>query len=169
MEDHRDSFDIVVGVFVGSGKVLLNIPNEWRKIKVYNDLDDDLYITFKVLQGPKKDWHSQENLDWHLPMRRHLWSCGIQSTSRMLTLLSSLFTFKPILSWGREIVRQVVQGKHTYVKIHYRGFCIREGMGHREHGFQGTDEEVFQTQGIVLSGSTVPVIRKEIQAQFHLR
>ena len=54
MEDHRDSFDIVVDVFGGSGKVLLNIPDEWRKGKAYNDLDDYLYITFKVFQGPTK-------------------------------------------------------------------------------------------------------------------
>ena len=54
MEVHRDSFDIVVDVFGGSGKVLLNIPDEWRKGKAYNDLDDYLYITFKVFQGPTK-------------------------------------------------------------------------------------------------------------------
>ena len=33
---------------------MLNIPDEWWKGKVYNDLDDDLYITFKVLQDPAK-------------------------------------------------------------------------------------------------------------------
>ncbi|MHB8360193.1 MAG: DNA adenine methylase [Thermoplasmataceae archaeon] len=54
MQEHIEAFDIVVDVFGGSGKVLLNIPNEWRKSKVYNDLDDDLYVTFKVLQDPVK-------------------------------------------------------------------------------------------------------------------
>lgn len=54
MEDHKEAFDVVVDVFGGSGKVLLNIPEEWRKGKVYNDLDDDLYIAFKVLQDPAK-------------------------------------------------------------------------------------------------------------------
>ena len=33
---------------------MLNIPDEWRKGKFYNDLDDDLYIAFKVLQDPAK-------------------------------------------------------------------------------------------------------------------
>ncbi|MCL4447872.1 MAG: DNA adenine methylase [Thermoplasmatales archaeon] len=54
MGDHKDSFDVVVDVFGGSGKVLLNIPDEWRKLKVYNDLDRDLYVTFKVLQNRRK-------------------------------------------------------------------------------------------------------------------
>ena len=49
--EHRDSFDVVVDVFGGSAKVLLNIPDEWKKLKVYNDLDRDLYVTFKVLQS----------------------------------------------------------------------------------------------------------------------
>ena len=52
--DHLDSFDLIVDVFGGSGKVLLNVPDEWRKIKVYNDADDDLYATFRVLQDPAK-------------------------------------------------------------------------------------------------------------------
>ncbi len=54
MEEHKDSFDVVVDVFGGSGKVLLNIPDEWKKLKVYNDLDRDLYITFRVLQDKRK-------------------------------------------------------------------------------------------------------------------
>ena len=54
LDDKKDRFDVVVDVFGGSGKVLLNIPNEWRKIKVYNDLNLDLYTTFKVLQDGRK-------------------------------------------------------------------------------------------------------------------
>ena len=54
MGEHRDSFDVVVDVFGGSAKVLLKIPNEWKKLKVYNDLDRDLYVTFKVLQNRRK-------------------------------------------------------------------------------------------------------------------
>ncbi|MGC8618730.1 MAG: DNA adenine methylase, partial [Thermoplasmata archaeon] len=50
MREHLDSFDVVVDVFGGSAKVLLNIPDEWRKLKVYNDLDRDLFVTFRVLQ-----------------------------------------------------------------------------------------------------------------------
>ena len=30
--------------------MLINIPDEWRKVKVYNDINKDLYTTFKVLQ-----------------------------------------------------------------------------------------------------------------------
>ena len=54
MENHKDSFDVVVDVFGGSGKVLLNIPDEWKKMKVYNDIDHDLYTTFRVLQDNRK-------------------------------------------------------------------------------------------------------------------
>lgn len=54
LEQHKDSFDVVVDVFGGSCKVLLNIPDEWRKFKAYNDLNKDLYRTFKVLQDSKK-------------------------------------------------------------------------------------------------------------------
>ena len=51
LQDHMNSFDAVVDVFGGSGKVLLNIPDEWKKMKIYNDIDSDLYVTFKVLYG----------------------------------------------------------------------------------------------------------------------
>ena len=54
MEEHNGAFDAVVDVFGGSGKVLLNVPDEWTKIKVYNDLNEDLYTTFKVLQDTRK-------------------------------------------------------------------------------------------------------------------
>jgi site-specific DNA-adenine methylase len=45
----KERFDVVVDVFGGSGKVPLNIPDEWKKIKVYNDINLDLYTPFKVL------------------------------------------------------------------------------------------------------------------------
>ena len=54
LEKQLDRFEVVVDVFGGSGKVLLNIPDEWRKVKVYNDLNKDLYTTFKVLQDNAK-------------------------------------------------------------------------------------------------------------------
>ena len=54
MGEHKDSFDVVVDVFGGSAKVLLNIPDGWKKLKVYNDLDRDLHVTFKVLQSKSK-------------------------------------------------------------------------------------------------------------------
>ena len=54
LQENITAFDTVVDVFGGSGKVLLNIPDEWKKPKVYNDLNEDLYTTFKVLQDPKK-------------------------------------------------------------------------------------------------------------------
>ena len=60
--DHLDSFDLIVDVFGGSGKVLLNVPDEWGKLKVYNDLDDDLYATFKVLQDSSKRKRLEEKL-----------------------------------------------------------------------------------------------------------
>ena len=38
----------------GSGKVLINVLDEWRKVKVYNDINKDLYTTFKILQHERK-------------------------------------------------------------------------------------------------------------------
>ena len=55
MGENRDSFDLVVDVFGGSAKVILNIPDEWKKLKVYNNLDMELYVTFKVLQSKRKN------------------------------------------------------------------------------------------------------------------
>ncbi len=49
LEKNLDQFDVVVNVLGWSGKVLLNIPDEWKKVKVYNDLNKDLYVTFTVL------------------------------------------------------------------------------------------------------------------------
>jgi DNA adenine methylase len=54
LDKHKDQFDVVVDVFGGSGKVLINVPEEWRKVKVYNDINKDLYTTFKVLQNERK-------------------------------------------------------------------------------------------------------------------
>ena len=54
LQDNITSFYTVVDVFGGSGKILLNIPDEWKKLKVYNNLNEDLYTTFKVLQDQKK-------------------------------------------------------------------------------------------------------------------
>ena len=34
LEEHKKQFDVVVDVFGGPGKVLINIPEEWRKVKV---------------------------------------------------------------------------------------------------------------------------------------
>ena len=67
LEDKRDIFDVVVDVFGGSGKVLLNIPNEWRKIKVYNDLNLNLYTTFKVLQDSRKRTLLEKKLRYCFP------------------------------------------------------------------------------------------------------
>lgn len=54
LEPQKEKFDVVVDVFGGSGKVLLNIPDEWKKLKVYNDLNRELYTTFKVLQDTNR-------------------------------------------------------------------------------------------------------------------
>ncbi len=54
LEKNLNQFDVIVDVFGGSGKVLLNLPDEWKKMKIYNDIDSDLYVTFKVLQDPLK-------------------------------------------------------------------------------------------------------------------
>lgn len=62
LEPVKDRFDVVLDVFGGSGKVLLNIPEEWRKIKVYNDLNKDLYTTFKVLQDSRKRMQLERKL-----------------------------------------------------------------------------------------------------------
>jgi len=70
LDKHKDRFDVIVDVFGGSGKVLLNIPEEWKKIKVYNDIDNDLYITFKVLQDPRKRNILKEKLELAFPHKK---------------------------------------------------------------------------------------------------
>ena len=62
LEKNLDQFDVVVDVFGGSGKVLLNIPDEWKKVKVYNDVNKDLYVTFKVLQDNWKRMQLERKL-----------------------------------------------------------------------------------------------------------
>ena len=52
--EHMNAFDAVVDAFGGSGKVLLNVPDEWKKIKVYNGLNEELYTTFRVFQNARK-------------------------------------------------------------------------------------------------------------------
>jgi len=54
MEKHLNCFETIVDVFGGAGIVLINVPNDWRVNKVYNDIDNDLYILFKVLQDDNK-------------------------------------------------------------------------------------------------------------------
>ena len=67
LEKNLDQFDVVVDVFGGSGKVLLNIPDEWKKVKVYNDVNKDLYVTFKVLQDNKKRMQLERKLRFAFP------------------------------------------------------------------------------------------------------
>ncbi|MHB1811847.1 MAG: DNA adenine methylase [Thermoplasmataceae archaeon] len=62
LEKNLDQFDVIVDVFGGSGKVLLNIPDEWKKVKVYNDVNKDLYVTFKVLQDSGKRMQLERKL-----------------------------------------------------------------------------------------------------------
>ena len=54
LKKHREQFDVVVDVFGGSRKVLINVPDEWRKVKAYNDINKELYTTFKVHQDARK-------------------------------------------------------------------------------------------------------------------
>ena len=67
LEKNLDQFDVVVDVFGGSGKVLLNIPDDWKKVKVYNDVNKDLYVTFKVLQDNKKRMQLERKLRFAFP------------------------------------------------------------------------------------------------------
>ena len=67
LEKNLDQFDVVVDVFGGSGKVLLNIPDEWKKVKVYNDINKDLYVTFKVLQDNRKRMQLERKLRYAFP------------------------------------------------------------------------------------------------------
>ena len=67
LEKNLDQFDVVVDVFGGSGKVLLNIPEAWKKVKVYNDVNKDLYVTFKVLQDNKKRMQLERKLRFAFP------------------------------------------------------------------------------------------------------
>lgn len=55
LEKNLDQFVVVVDVFSGSGKVLLNIPEECKKVKVHNDINKDLYVTFKVPRIIRKE------------------------------------------------------------------------------------------------------------------
>ena len=54
MQEHRSAFETVVDVFGGAGTVLINIPEKWRVNRVYNDIDQELYTLFKVLQNDEK-------------------------------------------------------------------------------------------------------------------
>ncbi len=55
LQENIDQFESAVDVFGGSGKVMLNNPDGWKKLKVYNDLNEDLYTTFIALQIRKRD------------------------------------------------------------------------------------------------------------------
>ncbi len=61
--------DSFVDVFGGSGKVLLNIPTDWRILKTINDVDKRIYITFNVLQDQEQRNELLERYDWTLQSR----------------------------------------------------------------------------------------------------
>ncbi|MEM3846259.1 MAG: DNA adenine methylase, partial [Candidatus Parvarchaeota archaeon] len=97
-QEHIDSFDLVVDVFGGSGKVLLNIPDEWKKLKVYNDIDRDLYVTFKVLQDPRKSLELSRRLrmafqhhDAFIVMREHNFRSDVDTAFKVLYLQTYSF------------------------------------------------------------------------------
>ena len=98
MGKHRDSFDVVVDVFGGSAKVLLNIPDEWKKLKVYNDLDRDLYVTFKVLQNRRKSLELSRRLrvafqhhDAFFLMRHHNFRSDVDTAFKVFYLQTYSF------------------------------------------------------------------------------
>ena len=98
MGENRDKFDIAVDVFGGSAKVLLNIPDEWRKLKVYNDLDRDLYVTFRVLQDPRKSlelsrrlWVAFQHHDAFMMMRHHDFRPDIDTAFKVFYLQTYSF------------------------------------------------------------------------------
>jgi DNA adenine methylase len=98
MGEHRGSFDFVVDVFGGSAKVLLNIPEEWKKLKVYNDLDRDLYVTFKVLQDRKKSLELSRKLrrafqhwDIFMEMRHHNFRSDVDTAFKVMYLQTYSF------------------------------------------------------------------------------
>ncbi|MEM3423673.1 MAG: DNA adenine methylase [Nitrososphaeria archaeon] len=68
LKQNRNMFDVVVEVFGGSAKVLWNIPKEWNKILVYNDIDKELCTTFRVLQDPVKREELKERLSLAFPV-----------------------------------------------------------------------------------------------------
>jgi DNA adenine methylase len=99
MEEHKDSFDVVVDVFGGSAKVLLNIPDEWRTLKVYNDLDRDPYVTFKVLQNRRKSLELSRRLraafkhyDAFMLMRHHNFRSDVDTAFKVFYLQTYSFT-----------------------------------------------------------------------------
>lgn len=47
-------FQSIIDVFGGSGKILLNVPNNWKVIRIYNDLDSSWYSFFNVVKDDKK-------------------------------------------------------------------------------------------------------------------
>jgi site-specific DNA-adenine methylase len=55
IEPIRNDIRCFVDVFGGSGRVLLNVPDEWNiKIKVYNDIDLKLANIMRDLQNKNK-------------------------------------------------------------------------------------------------------------------
>lgn len=57
-------------VFGGSVKVLLNIPDEWKKLKVYNDLNRDLYVNIQGSSGSKEEARAVEETEGGIPAPR---------------------------------------------------------------------------------------------------
>ena len=52
LSEHNESFYLVVDVFGGFGKCLMIIPEELRKMKVYDDIHKDHFTKFRHLIPP---------------------------------------------------------------------------------------------------------------------
>jgi DNA adenine methylase len=59
----------IVDVFGGSGKVLINIPEDWKVNRVYNDIDHRLFTLLNVLRDDEKRKILFERLNYTLSSR----------------------------------------------------------------------------------------------------
>lgn len=112
---HKNSFDVFVDVFGGSGKVALNLPKEWNKTIVYNDLDKGLYTLFTVLQDDEKRAKVQEKLDYafrHYQIVRDLRSAYEQGKPMTDIEMSFNLLYRfhnTYLSAGRDMSRPFIE------------------------------------------------------------
>lgn len=70
-----DTYDTFVDVFGGAANVLLAVPDKNGLLKVYNDIDSDLFNFFSVLRNPEQRNQLVEMLYWTPFSRQQFKEC----------------------------------------------------------------------------------------------
>jgi len=117
---YRYKFQSFVDLFGGSGKVLLNLPDDWNVLRIYNDIDERWYVFFKVLQNNEKRKKLVEMMKI-VPQSRQLFEMSLDAVDKVNDDVIKAFSLAYILvnsrhAGGKDFIAKRINRKGTIQK-----------------------------------------------------